>query len=198
MEFIDSKANEEKQGLGADRGGLRPLVHGRGVRLGLLPERQPLRARHGRLHARGRDGRPLVDPRRARRHDRRDAQGTRGLPGHGRGRLDLRRPGHPVRHDHQRLAHERQLGPHLRVQPVLGIHVPQRHGLQPGLAEPHEVRPGRRRVRYRGLRLRRSADDHGAGDPGRQRQLPDAQDRGELPPLPTAGPGLRQPRAPCS
>ena len=28
----------------------------------------------------------------------------------------------------------RQHGPHLRVQPVLRVHVPQRHRVQPGLA----------------------------------------------------------------
>jgi ribonucleoside-diphosphate reductase alpha chain len=54
VEFIDSKANEEKEGLGADRAGLRRVVHRRGLRLGLLPERQPLGARDRRVHARGR------------------------------------------------------------------------------------------------------------------------------------------------
>ena len=34
----------------------------------------------------------------------------------------------------------REHGPDLRVQPVLRIHVPERHGVQPRLAEPHEVR----------------------------------------------------------
>ena len=42
-------------------------------------------------------------------------------------------------------------------------------------------------------RLRLPPDDHGAGDPGRQRELPDAADRGELAPLPAARAGLRQP-----
>ena len=36
-------------------------------------------------------------------------------------------------------------------------------------------------------------DDHRAGDPGRQRQLPDAGDRPEQPRLPAAGPRLREP-----
>ena len=101
-------------------------------------------------------------------------QGPRRLPPHGRGRPPLRRPGHPVRHDHQRLAHLGQHGPHLREQPVLRVHVPQRHRLQPGLPQPHEVRRRGRRVRRRGLSLRGQADPHGPGDPGRQRQLPDA------------------------
>ena len=73
-------------------------------------------------------------------------------------------------------------GPDLRDQPVLRVHVPQRHRLQPGLPQPHEVRPRGRRVRRRGLPLRGQADDHGPGDPRRQRQLPDAEDRGEHPP----------------
>ena len=51
-----------------------------------------------------------------------------------------------------------------------------------------------RRVRRRRVPVRRQGDDHGAGDPGRQRQLPDAEDRGEQPPLPAARPGLREPR----
>ena len=70
-------------------------------------------------------------------------QGARDLPAHGRGRAPLRRPGHPVRHDDQRLAHVREHGPDLRVQPVLRVHVPQRHGVQPRVAEPHEVRAAR-------------------------------------------------------
>ncbi len=51
--------------------------------------------------------------------------GADRVPQDGGGRLAVRRPGHPVRHDHQRLAHERGQRPHLCQQPVLGIHVPQ-------------------------------------------------------------------------
>ena len=87
----------------------------------------------------------------------------------GRGRPPLRRPGHPVRHDHQRVAHLGEHGPDPRVQPVLRVHVPQRHRVQPGLAQPHEVRRRGRRVRRRGLPLRGQGDDHRPGDPRRQR-----------------------------
>ena len=80
----------------------------------------------------------------------------------------------------------RGLGPDLRVQPVLRVHVPERHGVQPRLAEPDAVRQAGRRVRRRGVSLRLHDHDHRAGDPGRQRQLPDAADRGELAPLPAA------------
>ena len=38
---------------------------------------------------------------------------------------------------------------------------------------------------------------HGAGDPGRPRQLPDRADRAEQPQVPAAGAGLRQPRQPA-
>jgi ribonucleoside-diphosphate reductase alpha chain len=54
--------------------------------------------------------------------------------------VGLRRPRHPVRLDDQRLAHVREHGPDLRVQPVLRVHVPQRHRLQPGEPQPDEVR----------------------------------------------------------
>ena len=154
LEFVESKAQGGAEGLGADRAGLRPLVHGRGLRQRLLPEREPLRPRDRRLHARRRARRGLDDPRGHDRPARRHDEGARDLPAHGRGRPPLRRPGHPVRHDDQRLAHVREHGPDLRVQPVLRVHVPQRHRLQPGVPQPHEVRQGRRRVRRRGLPLR--------------------------------------------
>ena len=52
-----------------------------------------------------------------------------------------------------------------------------------------------RRVRRRGATgYAARAHDHGAGDPRRQRELPDAADRGEQPPVPAARPRLRQPR----
>ncbi len=83
------------------------------------------------------------------------------------------------------------------IQPVLRVHVPQRHRLQPGQPQPDEVRRGGRRVRCRGLSLRGQGHDHGPGDPRRQRELPDAQDRGELPQVPAARARLRQPRRPA-
>ena len=58
---------------------------------------------------------------------------------HGRGGLALRRPGRPVRHDDQLVAHAAEHGPDQRVQPVLGVHVHRRLGVQPRLAEPPQV-----------------------------------------------------------
>ena len=183
------------EGLGADRGRLRPQLHRRGLRLGLLPERQPLGPRDRCVHAGRRRRRGVADPRGrrpARGHGH--LQGPRPLPQDGRGRAPVRRPGHPVRHDHQRVAHLGEHGPDPRVQPVLRVHVPQRHRVQPGQPQPDEVRRGRRRVRRRRLPLRGQGDHHRPGDPGRQRVVPDAQDRGELAQVPAARAGLREPR----
>ena len=57
----------------------------------------------------------------------------------GRIRLAVRRSWHAVRHDGQSLAHLQGHRPHLRFESVLGVHVPRRHGLQPGVAEPAEI-----------------------------------------------------------
>ena len=58
-----------------------------------------------------------------------------------RRRLGQRRPRHPVRHHDQRLAHLPGCGPDQRVEPVLGVHVPRRHGLQSGVVEPDLLPP---------------------------------------------------------
>ena len=170
LEFVDSKASEETQGLGPHRGRLRPLLHRRGLRLGLLPERQPQRARLRPVHAARSRTTPTGPPTRSPpARPAEHAQGQDHLPPHGRSSLDLRRPRHPVRHHHQRLEPGRQHRSPARHQPLLGVLVHQRHLLQPGLAEPDEVRRCRRRVRRRGLPFRRAPDHHGAGDPRRQR-----------------------------
>ncbi len=51
LDFIDSKANEEKKAWALIEAGYDAVLHRRGLRLGLLPERQPLGARHRRVHA---------------------------------------------------------------------------------------------------------------------------------------------------
>ena len=66
-----------------------------------------------------------------------------------RGGLALGRSRRAVRHHHQRLAHLPGVGPHQRLEPVLGVHVPRRHGVQSGVAEPDAVPPGRRLARCR-------------------------------------------------
>ena len=114
LEFIECKTNEEKKAWALIEAGLRRQLHRRGLRLGHVPERQPLGPRTDEFmraveddgdwttHAVV-DGEPM-DTYKARDIFRRD----------GRGGLALRRPGHPVRHDHQRLAHLRQHGPDQR------------------------------------------------------------------------------------
>ncbi len=54
--------------------------------------------------------------------------------------VGVRRSRHAVRHDGQRLAHVPEHGAHQRVEPVLGIHVPRRLGVQSGVDQPDEVR----------------------------------------------------------
>ena len=104
-------------------------------------------------------------------------------------------PGHAVRHHRQRLAHLPEHGAHQREQPVLGVHVPRRLGVQPGVDQPDEVR-ARDDGEFDSVGVRGGVPDadHGAGDPGRQLQLSDAGDREEQPRLPSARPRLREPR----
>ena len=54
-------------------------------------------------------------------------------------RLGLRRSRHPVSRHRQRLAHLSSRRRDSRLKPVFGIHVPGRHGLQPGLDEPADL-----------------------------------------------------------
>ena len=60
----------------------------------------------------------------------------------GRIRLAVRRSRHAVRHHDESLAYLQGHRPHLRLESVLGVHVPGRHGLQPGFAQPDEVSSG--------------------------------------------------------
>ena len=57
---------------------------------------------------------------------RRDDEGARPAAPDRRGRVALRRPGRPVRHDDQRVAHAPEHGPDQRVEPVLRVHVDRR------------------------------------------------------------------------
>ena len=82
----------------------------------------------------------------ARGHDRRDdghvpRQGSAARDRRGRARV--RRSRHAVRHHDQPLEPGQELGPHRREQPVLRVHVPRRHGLQPRQPEPDALRARR-------------------------------------------------------
>ena len=61
-----------------------------------------------------------------------------------RGGVEVRRPGHALRHDDERLAHLPGHGADQRQQPVLGVPARRQLGLQPRQPEPDEVpRPAR-------------------------------------------------------
>ena len=77
------------------------------ARLGLdpVPEREQLGPRHRRLHGGGGGGQGVEPHRPHRRLRRRDDRRARPAPPDRRGRLAVRRPGRPVRHDDQRVAH---------------------------------------------------------------------------------------------
>ena len=166
------------------------------ARLGVdpVPEREQLGARLRRVHGGGRGRRRLEPDRPHRRLGRRDDEGAQAAARHRRGRVALRRPGRPVRHDDQLVAHAAEHRPHQRVESVLRVHVDRRLRLQPRVAEPDEVPPRGRRARRRGVRARVRRRLPRAGDPRRQLVVPDAGDRAEREGLPPARPRLREPR----
>ena len=106
------------QGRGAGRGRLRHVDRRRGLPLHPVPEREQLGARDGGVPRRRRPRRRVEDDRARQRRDDRHAQRARPDERDRRGRLALRRPGHPVRHDDQRLAHVPEHGADQRFQPV--------------------------------------------------------------------------------
>ena len=108
-----------------------------------------------------------------RRHRRRDGRRARAAPAGRRGSVEVRRPGRAVRHDDQHVAHEPELGPDQRVEPVLGVHAPRQLGLQPRLAQPDEVPPRGRRARRRGVPARCRRRLPRAGDRRRLLVVPD-------------------------
>ena len=90
------------QGLHAHQGRLRRLrARLRGLLVHLLPERQQLRARQRRVHARLRERRRLHHLHREGPPAGRHLQGARHHAQDRRGHLALRRPRHAVRHHHQ-------------------------------------------------------------------------------------------------
>ena len=113
-------------------------------------------------------------------------------------RLGLGRSGPAIPHHGQRLAHLPGLGRNPRLQSVLGIHVPRRHRLQSGLAQPADLpRREDRQVRRRKLRARRAAVDRGAGNLGADGAVPVQADRRAVLRIPHARPRLRQYRRPA-
>src|SRR5690606_12325101 len=79
-----------------------------------------------------------------------------------------------------------------RLESLLRIHVPRRHGLQPGVAEPYDLPAGRRPLRYRGLSPRSADLDPRARDLRDDGAIPLAEDCGALVRIPYPRPGLRK------
>ena len=113
----------------------------------LRPELQQLGARHRRVPARGGRGQGLEPHVPHHRKSGEDAPAARALGRHRLRRLGVGRSRHPVPHDDQRLAHLPRRRRDHRLEPVLRVHVPRRHGLQSRLAEPSAVPQGRGRRR---------------------------------------------------
>jgi hypothetical protein len=132
---------------------LRHRLGFRGLHHRLGPELEQLGPGHRRLPARGERG-PAVgaDPPH-RRQGRQDHLGARAVGPDRPCRLGLRRPGHPVPRHRERLAHLPGRWADPGLEPLLGIHVPRRHRLQPGVDEPADLLQGRK-IRRRRLHPR--------------------------------------------
>ena len=92
-----------------------------------------------RLPACGRERRRVEPHPAPRRQGCEDHEGPRPVGEDRLRRLGFRRSGHPVSHHHQRLAHLPRIGADPRLQSVLRVHVPRRHGLQSRVAQPASV-----------------------------------------------------------
>ena len=168
--------------------GQRGLSHGRG------PELQQFRAGDRRLPARGRTG-PALEPHApARRQAGQDPAGARPVGQDRLCGLGLRRSGAAVPYHHQRLAHVPGRRRDQGVKPLFRIHVPRRHGLQPGVPEPHAVPRCVGPHRCRVLRTCGAAVDGRARGLGPDGAIPVGRDRRIVVRLPHAGSRLRQPR----
>ena len=106
----------------------------------------------------GRRGRPRLGSDLAHQagQDRQDREGARPVGEDRPRRLGQRRSRPAIPHHRQRLAHLPGLGSDHRLEPVLGVHVPRRHRLQSGVAEPagvpHPDPPSRSQRRRAGVR----------------------------------------------
>ena len=125
----------------------------------------------------------------------RTRQGARPVPPDLGGRVGVRRPGHAVRHHDQPLAHRAQQRvastPATRAREYMHI-----DNSACNLASINLLKylDDDGTLRRRGVQAHRRGDVHRAGDPRRQRRLPDREDRREQPQVPPARPRLRQPR----
>ena len=187
-----------EEGAGAHRRGLLERLQRRGLPHGHRPELEQLGPRDRRLHEApslaGGKWQTIV---RTTGEVVRHATTRKDLwrPGR-RGGVGLRRSGRAVRHDDQQVAHLPEHGTHQRVEPVLRVHVPRRHGLQPVVASTSRSSSRERR---------RRSTSRATATPCRvffiaQEILvdfscyPTERHRAEQPRLPPARPRLREPR----
>ena len=148
-EFIWCKAKEEDKAAALRDAGFDMSIDGDGfTSIQYQNANNSVRLTDEFMHAVENDADWQLIARATGRADRDDAR-ARADARDRRGRVALRRPGRPVRHDDQPVAHVAELGPHQRVQPVLGVHARRRLGVQPRVAEPDEVPPPGRHARRR-------------------------------------------------
>ena len=142
VHLVQGQGREEGVHAGGSR--LRCVARRRGLQLHLLPERQQLRARHRRFHAGGGAATATGGRKRCRHRPAGEAlQGARPAAPDRRSHAPVRRPRHAVRHHGEPLAPLQEHGAHQRLEPLLGVHVPGRFGVQSLVAEPDEVRRDR-------------------------------------------------------
>ena len=163
----------------------------------LRPELQQFGVAEGQFPARRRGRCRLAPDRPQGRQGDEDAEGARPLGKDRLRRLGVGRSGPAFQHDDERLAHLRFGRCDPGLQPVLGIHVPRRHGLQPRLDQPAALPQRRRHDRHRRLRAHGAAVDHRARNLGDDGAVPVEGDRQAVLRIPHARPRLRQYRRPA-
>ena len=163
----------------------------------IRPELQQFGIAEGRFPARGRDRWRLESDRPHQQEDHQDPEGPRPLGKNRPRRLGVGRSRPALQHHHERLAHLQGVRRNPRLQSVLGIHVPGRYRLQPGLGQSdHLLQHHDQAVRYRCLRASLPALDRGARNLGDDGAVPLQGDCGIVLRIPHAGAGLCQYRRP--
>ncbi len=164
-----------------------------GLSHGLRPELQQFGLAEGRLPARGGNRRRLESDRPHQQEGDKDAEGARPLGENRSRRLGVGRSRPALQHHHERLAHLQGVRRHPRLQPVLGIHVPGRHRLQPGLRQPdHLLQHRDQTFRRRCLRASVPSVDPGARNLRDDGAVPFQGDRRTVLRVPHPGPRLCQ------
>ena len=178
LEFIECKTKEEKKAQALIRAGYEANFNGEAYSSVMFQNANlSVRCTDAFLRA-GRDRRGVDHPRRHDRPAHADLQGPDAAGQDRRGDLALRRPRRPVRGHHPALAHLPQHRADQFVQSVQRVHVHRRFGVQSVVDQPDEVPPRGRQLRRRAVPGGGADLHHGAGDPGRPRELPDRPDRG--------------------